>query len=467
MLDIPSSDLATGLPTRLNTAKGKLEDKNKNNNKKEKTGKKEKKAGQRAEITQSLAALGADLARMELAVRHLGKRVGELQRAQLAPEDAVPGSTAQVAELAKRIEAISAATMAARGREDGMRSTIDQLKAAVDGLRAEAFVITDSLADIAAQPERDTALFVLEDRIEAAEEQIESELAAARQHGRAERESDRAWAEGRLRVLDRKLGTGLAALVLLGLALPAVSWWAAQRRATAGVPVAATAVSDQKAVLPVTAQRDALGPESAIGQLAATLRLAQAQNELLAQRLVERADEQRAAASERMRDRVLRIEQTQAELKRGQEESAQIAASLTKRLEAVVQSHRQGPPPSPDGRPAAGAPTENKATTVDAAAGDAADTGANEIVLSEPRYAIQLIAFRSEGSIAPFVRELGIVDRAHFMRSRNNEWYVVLFGNYSSLGEATAAAERLPDEMHALKPWVRPLPPGSRLYPIE
>jgi septal ring-binding cell division protein DamX len=168
-----------------------------------------------------------------------------------------------------------------------------------------------------------------------------------------------------------------------------------------------------------------------------------------------------------MRGRVLRIEQTQTELKRGQEESAQIAASLTKRLEAVLQSHRQGPQPSPDGRPAAGAPTENKASAVDAAAGDAADKGANEIVLSEPRYAIQLIAFRSEGSVTPFVRELGIVDRAHFMRSRNNEWYVVLFGNYASLVEATAAAERLPDEMHALKPWVRPLPPGSRLYPIE
>lgn len=89
------------------------------------------------------------------------------------------------------------------------------------------------------------------------------------------------------------------------------------------------------------------------------------------------------------------------------------------------------------------------------------------VVLDEERFAIQLIGFRSESSVAPFVKEFGIADTARFLhtRSQDRDWYLVLLGVYVSRDEAMAALKALPPRLRELEPWVRPLSAGSRLKP--
>jgi septal ring-binding cell division protein DamX len=163
MLDTPRGDLTPSTPTRFPGAGGQAE---------EKAGKKDKKGPKRAEMARSLAALGAELARLDVALRRLDDRVGHLHSVQWAQQEANSVTASKISGLAEALERASADAAAAGNREQDLRAALTQLEAAVESLRAEAGVITESLADIAAQPDRDTALFVLEDRIAGAEELI-------------------------------------------------------------------------------------------------------------------------------------------------------------------------------------------------------------------------------------------------------------------------------------------------------
>jgi septal ring-binding cell division protein DamX len=129
-------------------------------------------------------------------------------------------------------------------------------------------------------------------------------------------------------------------------------------------------------------------------------------------------------------------------------------------------------------------PEDNKTTpsalAEDASAKDAGDqmgTGdsaseadpAGTLVLGEERFAIQLIGFRSESSVAPFVEEFGLTDTARFMQSTNEgqDWYLVLIGDYETREKGRAAVATLPERLRELEPWVRPLPAGTRLRSID
>jgi uncharacterized phage infection (PIP) family protein YhgE len=554
MLDSPRGDLSTSIPTRFPAVTEQVE------------GKKAKKARKRAEMARGLAALGADLARLDLALRRLDDRVGDLHSVQLAHEEETAASASKVLTLTERLDRASQDTVAAREREEGLRSAVEQLQGAVDALRAEAAVITDSLAAIAVQPDRDTALFVLEDRIEAAEElisglqsnldaaqpdpqlgadlrQVLSQLEPLRRQfaeglqGQSERLSmveqrigegmqalkaaipdqerweethralradvdqrldtvahdlaatqeqarhgEREWTERRLLGITRRVGAGLGVLGLLALVLFAADWWRTEQRfevVSARIAEGTNAKGAARGSV-VTPPVDTMGPDSVLGRLTATLQLAQAQNDRLAERLVALQEAPPTAAGAEVDTRIRRLEQTQTDLQRSAEQSAQLAATLNARLEAVAKAQ----PAAASQKPSAADPTESESTppaqmaasnagTADKSAPphtvSAATDKTQPVVLGETRYTVQLIGFRSKASIAPFARRFGVLDQARYMLSKyqGRDWYVVLVGDYPTQAEGLAAAKQLPEELRALKPWVRPLRAGSRLFPVE
>jgi len=117
--------------------------------------------------------------------------------------------------------------------------------------------------------------------------------------------------------------------------------------------------------------------------------------------------------------------------------------------------------------PDAGDLPRDAATANDGVPNPDPETGAT--VLDQERYAIQLISFRSESSVAPFVEEFGILDEARYMHSRNEDqdWYSVFLGIYGTRKAGTAAVATLPPRLRELGPWVRSLPAGTRLIPVD
>jgi DamX protein len=105
---------------------------------------------------------------------------------------------------------------------------------------------------------------------------------------------------------------------------------------------------------------------------------------------------------------------------------------------------------------------------------DAAPSGPGEVpeVPAAPapeRYTLQLIGFRTQTSIAAFVREHGIAGEAHWMRTpgRARDWYLVLLGDYASRQEAQEALASLPAGLRGLSPMVRALPAEAEPLTLE
>ncbi len=120
------------------------------------------------------AKVDEDLSRISAALRELRGRVSDLHALQLDREGRTAG-------LATRMDTLGAEQGMARELTVALDGRVSALGAKVDALRAEAAVITDALADLAVQPDRDTALFALEDRIQEAEETLTGLRAFAEQ----------------------------------------------------------------------------------------------------------------------------------------------------------------------------------------------------------------------------------------------------------------------------------------------
>ncbi|MGA7981875.1 MAG: SPOR domain-containing protein [Chromatiaceae bacterium] len=258
----------------------------------------------------------------------------------------------------------------------------------------------------------------LRTRIDKRLDSLERHLANARDNSRELRDRDQTWAQSRLRRLGGYLGIGLVALGLLTIGLFGVEWSRIEQRI------------DRIAMQ----QRD-----------------------------------QASSTAEDLRLRLDQLEQNAGDLKEQVERTVHLAAGLTGKIEALARDQQTlsrrldefaGPPKYAESRQDSGNTSTQPITE---------KAGQQTPAATQDRYTIQLIGFRNESSIAPFARRYGLTGEARYLRerSRGRDWYSVLLGDYASYDAAAAAADRLPPELRELEPWIRSIPPGMNLSPID
>ncbi len=528
-----------------------------------------KKAHKEAKPSKQRAAVQDELAGIAVALRELRGRVSDLHALHLDSEG-------QGAGLEARLDALGAEQARVQEVAAALGARVESMAHQVDVLSAESAVIGDTLADLAVQPDRDTALFALEDRIQAAEEtlfalrelvgqgptqvpgdlgqrldalrqalatqderlagledirvgegtdgadagrlehalqtlgasvddrvaSLERDLGTLRDQNRRWREAERSWAEERLSGLGRGLAGGIGLLALLLLAGFVATWWHGERQLDL-IAARITAVEQgTEARLATLAGPDrqtdaALG--DAIAQLGATMEGIQATNAELGARLSERvlpppdlgpvetrmADLQaRLGVLEQVRNPVSL--QASAELPVPSEGAVPLSVSAPDSAAKEASEPASTGASEPPEQPAGAAPTDGPATSIEPVTHSPADPPVDpgapvaseqpgvEQVASAPatptpvvpveRYALQLIGFRSQASIAPFADKHGIGAQTRWLRApgRGRPWYLVLLGNYASRAEAEAALADLPDGLRSLSPLVRPLTDGAQ-----
>ena len=89
--------------------------------------------------------------------------------------------------------------------------------------------------------------------------------------------------------------------------------------------------------------------------------------------------------------------------------------------------------------------------------------------LIDTAYGVQLVVYTSPGRLQPFAERHGLGGRAVVVetRVRGRDGYAVLTGPFASEDAARAALADLPAGLRELDPWVRRLPAGTRLLPLE
>lgn len=75
-------------------------------------------------------------------------------------------------------------------------------------------------------------------------------------------------------------------------------------------------------------------------------------------------------------------------------------------------------------------------------------------------YSIQLMARRNKAAVVDFVKQHGLTNKTKVYKTtaNNQNWYVLLYGNYNSVNNAHSAAAKLPSELKRLNPYVRVAP---------
>ncbi len=520
--------------------------------------KKHKQAKRRAEVKAALAPIAEALAQLR-------GRVSDLHGLHLEGEG-------RGARLVARLEALGAEQARTQALTGALNGRVEALRARVEGMRAEAAVIGDTLADLAMQPDRDSALFALEDRIQEAEETLAGLLAQAdagaaaqgltegladrladqlggrldgvaqdltaqagrlaeiearatgpaadaqaltrveqtletlaagldqrigaqerdintlRDQNKRWREAERTWAEERLQGLRRGLAGGMGALALLLLAGVAATWWHGERQLdliAARINAVEQGTGERLAALaaqtssqtssqaePIDARVDA-----ALGRLGAVIQGLQATNADLSARVAALAAAGTGAGDASRADLLARV--------RALEEVRALTAPVAQPSAPVLPASPAAPVPvqAPEpvaavAPPAAPMPAEVPPAAIPPAA--VPQPAVPQLAVPQPaapqqavpqqavppageRFALQLIGFRSQASLAPFARAHGIESQTRWLRApgRGRAWYLVLFGDYGTRGEAQAALDALPADLRRLSPQVRPLAPEA------
>lgn len=94
------------------------------------------------------------------------------------------------------------------------------------------------------------------------------------------------------------------------------------------------------------------------------------------------------------------------------------------------------------------------------AATASASTGSGGAIKSAPgsHFTLQLSGASQSNSLNAFAKQQGLKNYLVYQTSRDGKpWYVLVSGNYASSAEAKSAISRLPAEVQAKKPWVKPV----------
>lgn len=97
---------------------------------------------------------------------------------------------------------------------------------------------------------------------------------------------------------------------------------------------------------------------------------------------------------------------------------------------------------------------------------DAGIPGSEEtLVAGEGSYALQLIGFFNRDSLADFVAREGLPARVYYFRQtyKGRPWYVMVHSLHEGYAAAQEELSRLPADLAALSPWIRPVPAGTEL----
>ena len=101
---------------------------------------------------------------------------------------------------------------------------------------------------------------------------------------------------------------------------------------------------------------------------------------------------------------------------------------------------------------------------------DADALGSEEtLVAREDSYALQLIGFFDRGSLAEFAAREGLPPRVYYLRQayKGRPWYAMVHSLHKSYAAAVAELSRLPADLVALGPWIRPVAAGTVLQVLE
>ena len=80
-------------------------------------------------------------------------------------------------------------------------------------------------------------------------------------------------------------------------------------------------------------------------------------------------------------------------------------------------------------------------------------------------YALQLIGFFSRDALRQFADEHDLPAQVYFRQDtyRGRPWFALIYSLHESYEGAEAELSRLPPELVALDPWIRPLKAGEEL----
>ena len=79
--------------------------------------------------------------------------------------------------------------------------------------------------------------------------------------------------------------------------------------------------------------------------------------------------------------------------------------------------------------------------------------------LNPKQYTLQMIGARDEPAVQTFISKYPSLKQIAYYRTlyKEKNWYVVVYGQFSSRDEAKQATASLPKKLVASKPWIRPL----------
>lgn len=160
------------------------------------------------------------------------------------------------------------------------------------------------------------------------------------------------------------------------------------------------------------------------------------------------------------------LESERAAGNRGTKASA--AAGMTDPLVAGPGADLDSAEAAPATKP--GEPDSPEGADPTSAEQDAGALGSEEtLVVGEGSYALQLIGFFRRDSLAAFAAREGLPARVYYLRQthKGRPWYAMIHSVHQGYAAAVDELSRLPEDLVALNPWLRPVPTGTELRVLE
>jgi septal ring-binding cell division protein DamX len=363
------------------------------------------------------------------------------------------GTGPSAAVLAGRLAALGTA-LESQGRrlaevEQGHAETRTMPATLAEGWRAELLTLREDL----------------DGRLEGLSHEIDRARSESREQSQAQREST----EVRMRRMARNqarwlLALGLVSLLTLGLL--GAAWWrgelaaggAAERLAALEQGPAAAAMAPARPVRPLGAADMQAAVQADGAGLTETLTRISGQLERMETALPA------GAVLDDLLERLRRAEDRLTSAAGALGERRASSAALEPQLAELA-----GAQLALDDRVARLARPSGAAAPVIATAQPVQSWVSPVSALTQAAYGIQLVFYADTERLRPFAERYGLAGRAVVVdtRVRGRDGYAVLTGPFATESEARLALAELSPELRALDPWVRRLPAGSRLMPLE